>query len=199
MNEEQLKIEPIRPWPDLFHKENCPLDLSKLAKKALEVLKDCEDNILEKGGGKSSATKRGVDPCHWDESQELMKWLEPRVMEIWEKWGMPICELTAHGWVNWHPKGGWTEEHRHAGTHLAMVVYLKKPENSGNLLVRDPMSYHWAGFPATIERVGPWFPIKVEQGDVVFFPGFIEHKTEVNNSDEDRIVFTINSYKPHIG
>ena len=40
-------------------------------------------------------------------------------------------------------------------------------------------------------------PIMVEEGDVVFFPGWFEHSVPENTSDEDRIVISCNFRKPN--
>ena len=37
-----------------------------------------------------------------------------------------------------------------------------------------------------------WEPIEVKTNDVIFFPGWLRHKTEKNNSDENRYVMSAN-------
>lgn len=37
-----------------------------------------------------------------------------------------------------------------------------------------------------------WEYIEVESGDVLFFPGWMTHKTEKNLSDKDRYVMSLN-------
>jgi len=41
-----------------------------------------------------------------------------------------------------------------------------------------------------------WRPVEVETNDVLFFPGYLEHKTEVNKTDEKRYIMSINISVP---
>ena len=36
----------------------------------------------------------------------------------------------------------------------------------------------------------------MEEGDIIFFPGWFEHSVPANTSDEDRIVISCNFRKP---
>jgi uncharacterized protein (TIGR02466 family) len=100
----------------------------------------------------------------------------------------------SNSWINKHPTGAWTDEHCHKGCQLTIAIYLQVPENSGRIVFKDPLEYHWWGDPsdARSEKDGNWYPVDVTEGDILLFPGWLQHKTEINNSTQDRYVLTIN-------
>ena len=103
-------------------------------------------------------------------------------------------------WINVHPQGAYTDEHMHHGVLMAVAAYLHVPKNGGNLLVKNPLTpykfsepTHRDYFSDHISESGlEWTPIKVETGDVLFFPGWLQHKTEKNMSKEFRFVMSWN-------
>ena len=50
------------------------------------------------------------------------------------------------------------------------------------------MMYHWQNNPDTKF----WKTIPAETSDVIIIPGWMMHKVEINDSDEERISMTIN-------
>ena len=100
-------------------------------------------------------------------------------------------------WANIHKKNGITLTHSHESdqVHIAGVYYLKKPENSGHLIVSNPLSTlngylmkDFIGWPDLV----PNTKIKSNEGGVVLFPSWLEHSTEPNKSDKDRICISFN-------
>jgi hypothetical protein len=93
-----------------------------------------------------------------------------------------ITEETAsnyitRSWTNRHLRTGQTTEHRHEGVELVFSCYLTVPEHSGNF----ELYYN-----------GEWHTIPVATNDILVFPGNIIHRTQVSQSDEPRIVVTLN-------
>ncbi len=93
--------------------------------------------------------------------------------EPYEKWVM-------NTWMNRHYTTGWTKEHKHNQCDLVFSCYLSVPENSGAFLLK------WQD---------QWWRIPVESGDMLCFPGELDHATEVNNNSDNspRIVLTVNA------
>ena len=46
-------------------------------------------------------------------------------------------------------------------------------------------------------NVEPWRRIDVSQGDVIFFPGWLRHKTEPNYTNERRLILSMNITPDH--
>ena len=91
--------------------------------------------------------------------------------------------------------GGYTGEHLHHGINLACACYLKVPDNSGGLQIKNPLAAYDTSEPKVdwyyrIEL--EWMTIPVETNDVIFFPGWLLHRTEVNHTTKGRYVMSIN-------
>lgn len=183
-------IEAIHPWPALIYKAHCPLDLSAITDMCRTKFDNNAIHGLEKAGGKTT-----FNTCNnlfnETECNELRQWLIIAANEVWNKWNFAndIPRFIHRSWVNLHPPGAYTDEHDHGQCHQTIVIYLKQPENGGNIMFRDPLQYTFSSCPK-VDR-NDWTTVNVNQNDVLFFPGFLHHMTEKNNSHEDRLVMTI--------
>ncbi len=98
-------------------------------------------------------------------------------------------------WTTIYPPGAYVPEHVHSNALLSGVFYAKTPANSGNIVFRDPASVakimfirNMTEFPA----VETMHVHEVRTGSMVIFPAWLPHSTEVNQSDEDRIIVSFN-------
>ena len=188
------------PWSPVIFKDHYDgLDWSSI-KPRVDALIDkvTRNTSLEKGGGISTVDLQDdpVDQPHtWTEFDQLRQWIMPRIDEAVALWKLTNqrYEVT-NSWVNRHDKGAWTDEHTHPGVQIAIAFYLYAPPNSGRIMFRDPLAYHWAGQPSEYRHTtgSEWYPVDIATGDLFIFPGWLPHKTEVNQSNESRYVFTVN-------
>jgi hypothetical protein len=153
-------------------------------------------SALETGAAFSTAQNRdnlhiSYQPHTWQETQFFMPWLMNRAMFVWNHLNYKGSPIITSSWTNLHKRTGATLEHNHNHTPLIATCYLQCPPNSGNIEFRDPLEYHKFGLPyEPLEYL--WKEVKVKTNDVLFFPGWIKHRTQVSNSDDDRVVLTIN-------
>ena len=94
-------------------------------------------------------------------------------------------------WVNLNDKGGYNKVHHHGMFTLSGVMYLKCPKDSGRLLLKDPRPAVYFN-NSLIKNAGEEIVIQPEEGLIVFFPGFLEHSVEQNNSNQTRISISFN-------
>lgn len=145
-------------------------------------------------GGLSTANLIGIPghvmPHTDPEFDPFLEWVSARIVYLQKQWKYErsFSNFISNSWFNEHWKGDWTDEHAH-GPCIVCTAYIRKPDNSGNLLVRDPMTEIRTMEPMDIN---PWKTIPVQEGDVVFFPGWLRHKTEASDSTERRLTFTMN-------
>lgn len=201
-----MTFEVLDPWRPTILKTSFPFDWHKIKPKVENLLdRTVENTSIEKGNGKSSVSLSQFGnedtPHTWEEFRGFVPWLHQQFHEIQKVWGVREQKLfLPKSWINVHHKGGWTDEHIHRNASIACAIYLHVPENSGRILFRDPMSYHWSSewlnddAPENMLKHSDvyWSPIDVKTNDVVFFPGWLPHKTEINQSDEPRYVMSIN-------
>ena len=196
-------MEIIDPWsPIIFRDSYLGTDFKKMIERYKTFEKDIPGNgDVERDGGQSSVSYSRTTHDHphlWPELEGFRNHLDSILDEVLTRWqinGIPYRPTDS--WMNEHPKGAWTDEHNHKGANFVVVYYIHVPENSGTLMVRDPMEYHWGGSHGMQIRgtTGDsiWYHIgPVKTGDIIMFPGWIYHKTEKNQVDESRYVMSIN-------
>ena len=130
------------------------------------------------------------------EFSEYYKWLEPVAQHIiHNEWTLNrhFQYFISNSWVNVHGKGGYTRIHTHGPCTLTTAAYLNLPESGGYIEFLDPLEqvklYHMKDFD---EEEFNWKKVEAKTGDVLIFPGWIKHRTQPNESDENRWVLTSN-------
>jgi uncharacterized protein (TIGR02466 family) len=98
-------------------------------------------------------------------------------------------------WTTIYPPGAFVPEHVHSNAQLSGVFYAKTPEKCGNIVFRDPSAVaktmfirNMGEFPTVDTR----FVHEVRAGSMVIFPAWLPHFTEINESDDDRIMVSFN-------
>lgn len=76
-------------------------------------------------------------------------------------------------WGNVNFSGSKVKLHNHKNKVNSGVIYLKKPKNSGNIIIDNNI-------------------INVNENDILFFNSSKMHETEINLSNEKRVVVSFN-------
>ena len=164
---------------------------------AREQIEYNDFKTLEQGGGTTSVVIiKIILPHVWDEFEDFRPWLYSKVDHIWEMWKLqPMIKHLSDSWINEHPPGAWTAEHHHQNVTLAIACYLDVPKDSGRLMVKNPFAMYKLGEPLATNYYDEnmqWEYIEVKTNDVLFFPGWLTHKTEVNHGKDNRYVMSLN-------
>lgn len=196
-------IEKIKLFPELVVRLRYNFSFERMLKskcdESIEYSANQTDKVLLEHGNATSTVMHNINgqPHLWRENKLFLEFLYaniPAVLKEFHLIEQPIS--IANSWVNRHSKGGETLEHYHSSIDLVVSSYLFCPENSGNLLVRDPLEYHkWCTpnqAPSNKKHSYPWIEIPVKTNDILIFPGWLLHKTEKSESEIDRYVMTIN-------
>lgn len=112
--------------------------------------------------------------------------------------GLKRLAITS-SWFNIMKPGGMVLPHRHKVSTVSGALYVKSKENTCPLILKNPrdsmtmleMPYTDSSF--TSDKV----VIDSQKGRLIIFPSYIEHYTEVNKSNEDRIVISFNTLPFH--
>ena len=112
-----------------------------------------------------------------------------RVLDVDERLSPRIDQC----WSNIHDQGSFTLQHSHSLMPMVGTFYLKAERGSGDLILTNPAEYSITNIPFSknIEQKIET-SLKIQTGDLIFFPGYIRHKTGENFSGNDRIVISFN-------
>ena len=201
--------EHINPFPYIY-KSKFDFEFDTVKDRVEKYINDSQEIVEEKkiktperdGGisGVALHSKEGYYPNndfpHKWFGLEFDEFLHDCIKTIWEErhyaGGGKSIERS---WINCHYKGGYTGEHLHAGVAIACVCYLKVPYGSGGLQIKNPLAAYDTSEPKVdwyYRSELEWMTIPVETNDVIFFPGWLLHRTEVNHTKEGRYVMSIN-------
>lgn len=108
-----------------------------------------------------------------------------------------LGDLHVIPWVNINNKGDYNKRHSHADgiNLLSGVYYVKVPENSGDIIFHDPRPsaiHYMAGMRYYGQGKMQSCKIPVKENRLLYFPSWLEHEVEPNNTDEDRISISFN-------
>ena len=201
--------EHINPFPYIyksrfdFEFDTVKDRVEKYIKESQEIIEEQKPTTPEKDGGITGVvlhSKAGYFDNHdypheWFGS-EFDEFIHDCIMTVWKERHFPgTRKYIERSWINCHNKGGYTGEHLHHGINLACACYLKVPDNSGGLQIKNPLSSYDTGEPKIEDYYHneyDWVTIPVKTNDVIFFPGWLLHRTEPNQVDEKRYVMSIN-------
>jgi hypothetical protein len=192
-------INPWHPFIYKFHYDFTPI---------LPEIRECYDKLMnhwatdtdlspvESGDGHSTVRVGVYDANMQPHLQPFMDpfhaWLGPRIGMVWEKMGwMGANSEVSKSWFNRHNKGAKTLEHTHNGAELIVASYISIQPKQGYIQFRDPLEYHKTCFPYNVEKE-LWKTIETVTGDVLMFPGWLNHRTEENEVGGERICMTYN-------
>lgn len=100
------------------------------------------------------------------------------------------CTVSFYYWVNVNYKNDMNAFHHHASNEQTVIsgcYYLKKPQNSGNIIFRDDTSYYRTWFSDDFDT-----EIDIGEGECIVFPPYKTHAVQPNCSDDVRISIAFN-------
>ena len=107
----------------------------------------------------------------------------------------PNFEITAM-WATRHINGGFHHRHTHGNSFLAGVYYLDGPDNASGTNFYNPVHYHRMILPARIkgkqQRYKGGVTIPWEEGNLIIFPAWLMHDTNINTGDKYRTILSFN-------
>ena len=183
--------------PNLVYKFHYDGDLAPAVSRAIKDTCVHPSNVGSmRGGGKTTANHTKNPPHTWQELESFFDWLDPHMKEVWNEWDMADLPLIPeNSWTNIEAKGGFVVEHDHSPSHMSMAIYLQKPENSGDIEFRNPLQVNWSHMPRKFidgDKHDYFQPVTATTVDVVIFPGWLSHRVQPNQSDDIRVVMSIN-------
>lgn len=194
-----MNLNPVTIGVPVVYESYYKFDTNKVLQKAISIANLVSnfkkfDDFLELGNGGTTASEKNKGPHTWPELFNFNNWVLSCANQILRSWGYSYDKIAiTDSWVNCHLNGGWTNFHTHQNTHLSLVAYITAPENSGDLLMIDPLENHWMGYPTDMNlNIIEGQPIKVSDNKVIFFAPFLRHGTQRNQTNNARWVISMN-------
>ena len=106
-------------------------------------------------------------------------------------------EITS-SWINIHKPGDYAQSHNHMNSVLSGVLYLKTPENCGDIVFESPTNLFGTTFvfevveDNNLNSSSRTFSPTVNT--LYLFPSHLRHYVQKNMSNDDRISLAFNCY-----
>ena len=108
-------------------------------------------------------------------------------------------KFSVTAWININGNGDFNLTHSHPTSNLSGVLWIKCPDNCGNIEFVSP--YHYCAFQEVESYIDDfrninnnhlayWFP--PVEGRMIFFPSHLQHLVNPNESQEDRVSVSFN-------
>ena len=109
--------------------------------------------------------------------------------------GSELGDLYIFSWLNVNLSGSYNHRHTHSDgiNFLSGVYYAKVPENSGGIVFHDskPPIFYASADMRYFER-DQKHRIMPKENMLLYFPGWLEHEVESNNSNEESTIVSDN-------
>ena len=110
-----------------------------------------------------------------------------------------FCSVDGNYWVNINPPNSLNVKHNHPQTDLAGVLWIKCPNNSGNILFENPFVFHdfntinaYTDKFKYMNKQSHSFDFQPVEGRILIFPAHLLHEVGENKSNQDRISVSFN-------
>lgn len=143
--------------------------------------------VMSNFGGWQSSFYNKVQIENFSEIKNLSNVLQDSVQEIFNIWEISQPATLKNIWFNINSLSNFNLPHTHPGTLFSGTYYVSCNEYSGRIvfLRQDPQEHY---FPHTNnEYTYKTFNFSPIPGDVVFFPSYMSHYVEPNNSKFNRV------------
>jgi hypothetical protein len=128
------------------------------------------------------------------EFKDYYNYIEPLYLNvIKEKWGLPKSYeyYVVDSWLRSTTYGEYVAEHNHGKVVAVVCAYLRIPEDSEMLEVRNP-SFDLYNFVPFEDNNWGWKKLSLKDNDVVIMPGWFYHRTQENKSKDIRFMIATN-------
>ena len=93
-------------------------------------------------------------------------------------------------WFTKTKKGKYAHVHNHGSSDLSGVYYLQTNGKDGNLIFKSIHEYLQSNY--IFEHIVEDISLPVEKGLLALWPGILNHGTEVNRTDHERVSLSFN-------
>jgi|TARA_B100000131_G_scaffold162261_1_gene156935 uncharacterized protein (TIGR02466 family) len=111
----------------------------------------------------------------------------------------PNVHMVVEGWKNINEPGNFNTKHYHPRSTLSGVLWIKTPDNSGDILFESPHEFNrfneldcYTDEFKNETNFYNTYRFSPKEGKMLIFPSDLQHQVNPNKSKEDRISYSFN-------
>lgn len=151
-------------------------NFSKVKHELLKLIKKIPETPFVEGTNKISHTDYLIENKQEEYSNYFFKNVLPGYHENLKRHLGINAIYLSNLWFQIYRKGDFHGKHTHEKTHFTNVFYICLPNKKLITKINKPK-------PEIIDA---------EEGTIITFPGFYEHESPVNNTEDEKIIISFN-------
>lgn len=172
------------------------IDYDKVEKEIKDIqVADPKGNVISNYGGWQSGDLNRKDN---EEIDLILEYIEYKAKNIFQQYEIidSYKKSIDSAWANINTQHNYNHAHIHAETVLAGCVYIKTPDNCGDMLIHRPSTAEYY-FTSTHLKPNTHYNYehircKALKGQAFIFPAYLLHSVEPSQSIEERISIAFN-------
>jgi len=160
---------------------------SDLIPKILEY-KETHPSVSKSNEGGWQSDIINFDEIDW--LLPLISETRNKIQNVFDNYGI-LNEGVFKYWMNVNEPGNSNVKHRHTDGTFSGVIYIKVPENSGDIVFHRENMFFGSLMYIT-PKTKPAISLSPQEGGLLLFPCFLDHEVTENKSQDTRISIAFN-------
>jgi len=185
-----MALVKLIPFFNPIYISSIDVELSSIEDSILRI-KDNELGVsISNAGGWQS---RGYHSKEKLFMSSLISRIDLEVNGVYEDLGISKNPQLGNFWFNVNEKYHYNHQHNHPGSYISAVLYVRAPENCGQIVFDRPDPFHdWIhDCNPNDNNIAKIFQ-QPRDNMLLIFPSYIKHYVEMNMSDSPRISIALN-------
>ena len=134
------------------------------------------------------------------EFQEISRAIAQYVRVYLDKrqWKNETKILMTELWVNYQSKYQYQEYHDHRERLISGIYYIDVPEGTPGIMMKTPLKANFDDLFFNEDAVQEVNHLKIETGDILLFPSWLDHGGKANMTDSHRVNVSFNFGVPEL-
>jgi uncharacterized protein (TIGR02466 family) len=188
----EIKIQELRPFYTSIYVTSLDLDAKLLLDKIYQFKSENSGVEISNRNGWQGNPSTTI----WSWMKTPVEYIVNALKPIYKTYGVSSDPILKNYWYNINERGSYNIEHAHPQCWFSVVLYLKVPENSGDIVFSRPDTLRHSIFIDTLtEHNQSAFSIIPKENSLIIFPSYLRHSVEQNLSndiDADRVSIAFN-------
>jgi uncharacterized protein (TIGR02466 family) len=178
---------------DLSNKINNVFDTMPVKRVLSEKWRDNLEAPGQPEKGYSTFNDESKDLLKNPDFNNFFKTIETVINEFLIQLGYNDVWQYENSWASIYPQGAFVDRHNHGTAHWSGVYYVEGPDNEARILFDDPKEYSLNHEPHGVKFRGRMqYSFQPIPGQLLLWPGYLNHSSVPNNSGSDRTIISFN-------
>jgi uncharacterized protein (TIGR02466 family) len=185
-----MSLIKLIPFFNPIYISSIDVELSSIEESILRIRDNEKGVSISNAGGWQS---KGYSAKEKFFMSSLISRINLEVAGVYEDLGINKEPQLGNFWFNVNEKYDYNHTHNHPGSYISAVLYVKAPDNCGQIVFERPDPFHdWIHESIPMDNNVAKIFQQPRDKMLLIFPAYIRHYVEMNMSDSQRISIAFN-------